>query len=98
MKCRRRLSLKNKKISFRKKVPYVEYNEEKHKEKPKLELGMTFGNFTEFKQACMEWGIKNRRQLKFYPNDTEREWCVFASEKTVHLEFMLISEVKMILL
>ncbi|XP_049361082.1 uncharacterized protein LOC125825838 [Solanum verrucosum] len=58
------------------KVTYVEYNEEKHKDKPILELGMTFGNFTEFKQACMEWGIKNRRELKFYPNDTERVVCI----------------------
>ncbi|PHU06791.1 hypothetical protein BC332_23280 [Capsicum chinense] len=35
-------------------VSYEEYNETKHKDRPTLTLGIMFGGFEEFKQACID--------------------------------------------
>ncbi|KAM3247495.1 hypothetical protein P3L10_009262 [Capsicum annuum] len=51
------------------KVTYEEYNETKHRDRPTLALGMKFGGFEEFKQACRDWSIKHRRQLYFSTSD-----------------------------
>nr|XP_009605465.1 protein FAM50A-like [Nicotiana tomentosiformis] len=57
------------------KVTFGEYDEAKRKENPSLELGTKFRSLEQFKDACRNWGIKNRRQLHFPTNDTERVIC-----------------------
>lgn len=56
-------------------VTYPEYEEEKDKYNPSLELGMKFRSLGQFKEACRNWGIKNRCQLYFPTNDQARVIC-----------------------
>lgn len=41
-------------------VHYEEYDEQKHKYNPSLELGMKFSSLKQFKDACRNYGIKSR--------------------------------------
>ena len=39
---------------------------------PKLEVGMKFSSFQQFKEACKNYGIRNRYVINFNPNDKKR--------------------------
>ncbi|OIT04057.1 hypothetical protein A4A49_29873 [Nicotiana attenuata] len=64
-------------------VIYQEYD--KKTDNLVLELGVKFGTFKQFKQACMNWRINKRRQLYFKSNNT-KEVFVYAGRKGVPLE------------
>lgn len=51
---------------------YSEFREELDMKDPQLKIGMKFRSFDQFKQAVKNYGIKNRCELKFRPNDKTR--------------------------
>ncbi|KAH0641017.1 hypothetical protein KY290_036291 [Solanum tuberosum] len=55
------------------KVEYKEYDAEN--DNPILEVGMKFASFEQFKEVCMNWGIKHMRQIHFATNDKRRCIC-----------------------
>lgn len=42
-------------------VEYIDYDAKN--DNPILEVGMKFANFDQFKEVCMNWGIKNMIQI-----------------------------------
>ncbi|KAK9154441.1 hypothetical protein Sjap_001921 [Stephania japonica] len=51
---------------------YLDFDEFQDMADPHLELGMKFSSFKQFKSACRNWDIQNRRQLRFTKNDRKR--------------------------
>ncbi|KAK9090515.1 hypothetical protein Sjap_023692 [Stephania japonica] len=60
---------------------FPDFNERRDMANPDLELGMNFSSFMQFKSACKNWSIKNKRQICFTTNDKTRCICVCHSDK-----------------
>ncbi|KAK9158282.1 hypothetical protein Scep_004856 [Stephania cephalantha] len=73
------------------KMSYVEFDEFKDMANPQLELGMKFSSFKAFKLACRNWGIQNRRQIRFTTNDMKRCICKCQRFKSSNCEFRIFA-------
>ncbi|KAK9083073.1 hypothetical protein Scep_029544 [Stephania cephalantha] len=72
-------------------MSYVEFDEFKDMANPQLELGMKFSSFKTFKLACRNWGIQNRRQIRFTTNDMKRCICKCQRFKSSNCEFRIFA-------
>ncbi|KAK9098230.1 hypothetical protein Syun_025275 [Stephania yunnanensis] len=70
---------------------YLEFDEFKEVGDPQLQLGMKFFSFKTFKLACRNWGIQNKRQIRFTVNDRKRCICKCQRFKSSNYEFRIFA-------
>ncbi|KAK9132822.1 hypothetical protein Scep_012350 [Stephania cephalantha] len=70
---------------------YLEFDEFKDMANPQLELGMEFSSFNTFKLACRNWGIQNKRQIRFTTNDRKQCICKCQRFKSSNCEFQIFA-------
>ncbi|KAK9087310.1 hypothetical protein Syun_029704 [Stephania yunnanensis] len=73
------------------KMRYLEFDEFKDMADPQLELGMKFSSFKTFKLACRNWGIQNKRQIRFTMNDRKRCICKCQRFKSNNYKFQIFA-------
>ena len=62
-------------VKKKKHIKFPSFNADRDSEDPTFVVGMLFRNKEEFKNACKQWGIKNRYQLHFLKNNLVKVRC-----------------------